>query len=97
MSLPLRKDEPRTNVRAKRDRRRHFRVPLRLSGRFLHADADHTFLTKDISCGSANLEAVAVPPIGTTIVAVDGRGCLAGSAWQSVVGHPDRNNQPTVR
>ena len=68
MSLPLRQEDPRTSVRAKRDRRRHFRVPLRLSGRFLHADADHTFLTKDISCGSASLEAVSVPPIGTKIV-----------------------------
>ncbi len=55
-------------IRAKPDRRRHFRVALKLSGRFLHGGADHTFITKDVSCGGALLEAVAVPEIGTDVV-----------------------------
>ncbi|MEP1142083.1 MAG: PilZ domain-containing protein [Henriciella sp.] len=69
MSVPLRKDDPtRANVRSKPDRRRHQRVDLELSGRFLFEGADHTFITEDISCGGARLEAVAFPPIGTSVV-----------------------------
>ncbi|MHA7901340.1 MAG: PilZ domain-containing protein [Henriciella sp.] len=69
MSLPVQKavaSSPYT--RSKPDRRRHHRVALRLNGRFLHEGADHTFLTVDISCGGARLEAVAIPEIGTDIV-----------------------------
>ena len=47
-------------VRSKPDRRRHHRVVLKLSGRFLHDGADHTFITKDVSCGGAHVEAVAI-------------------------------------
>lgn len=56
------------NGRAKPDRRRHYRVSLKLNGRFLHEGADHTFLTQNISCGGACVEAAAVPNIGTRIV-----------------------------
>lgn len=55
-------------VRSKPDRRRHHRVALKLSGRFLHDGADHTFITKDVSCGGAHVEAVAIPDIGTKVV-----------------------------
>ena len=55
-------------VRSKPDRRRYQRVALKLPGRFLHEGADHTFVTKDVSCGGAHLEAVAIPDIGTKIV-----------------------------
>jgi len=69
MSQPLRKDDQtQSKVRSKPDRRRHHRVDLRLSGRFLFEGADHTFITEDISCGGARLEAVAFPEIGTSIV-----------------------------
>src|SRR6056297_3082177 len=69
MSLPLREEgSARPNIRTKPDRRRHLRVPLRMNGRYLHEGADHTFITEDISCGGANLEAVAIPPIGTKLV-----------------------------
>ena len=69
MSLPARKVLPEhVNIRSKPDRRRHQRVELQLSGRFLFEETDHTFLTEDISCGGARLEAVAVPAIGTKIV-----------------------------
>ncbi|MEL7030839.1 MAG: PilZ domain-containing protein [Pseudomonadota bacterium] len=56
------------NGRAKPDRRRHYRVSLKLNGRFLHEGADHTFLTQNISCGGAVVEAAAVPGIGTRVV-----------------------------
>lgn len=56
------------NGRAKPDRRRHYRVSLKLNGRFLHEGADHTFLTQNISCGGAAVEAAAVPGIGTRVV-----------------------------
>ena len=56
------------NGRAKPDRRRHYRVSLKLNGRFLHDGADHTFLTQNISCGGACVEAAAVPDIGTRVV-----------------------------
>ena len=56
------------NGRAKPDRRRHYRVSLKLNGRFLHDGTDHTFLTQNISCGGANVESAAVPNIGTRVV-----------------------------
>ncbi len=56
------------NGRAKPDRRRHYRVSLKLNGRFLHDDVDHTFLTQNISCGGAHVESAAIPAIGTRIV-----------------------------
>ena len=69
MSLPLRKDDTsRARILSKPDRRRHRRVALTLNGRFLFEGSDHTFLTDDISCGSANLEAVCIPPVGSKIV-----------------------------
>ncbi|MEL7043062.1 MAG: PilZ domain-containing protein [Pseudomonadota bacterium] len=65
--------------RAKPDRRRHYRVALALGGRFLFEDADHSFVTADISCGGANLEAVCVPPIGSKVVCYfDDLGRVAG-------------------
>ncbi|MEL6857803.1 MAG: PilZ domain-containing protein [Pseudomonadota bacterium] len=57
-----------SSVRSKPDRRRHFRVALKLAGRFLHDSADHTFITKDVSCGGAHFEAVAIPEIGSKVV-----------------------------
>ncbi|MEO1303444.1 MAG: PilZ domain-containing protein [Pseudomonadota bacterium] len=69
MSLPLPKQESaRARLLTKPDRRRHQRVELTLGGRFLYNGTDHTFLTDNISCGSAHLEAACVPPIGTKIV-----------------------------
>ena len=69
MSLPLPKDDTgRARSLSKPDRRRHHRVSLTLGGRFLYNGSDHTFLTDNISCGSANLEAACVPPVGTKIV-----------------------------
>ena len=56
------------NGRAKPDRRRHYRVSLNLNGRFLHEGSDHTFLTRNISCGGASVESVAIPVIGTRVV-----------------------------
>lgn len=56
------------NGRAKPDRRRHYRVSLKLNGRFLHDGSDHTFLTQNISCGGACVESAAIPQIGTRVV-----------------------------
>ena len=80
MNLPVRKeDRDQPNVRQKPDRRRHQRVELRLSGRFMSDGADHTFLTDNVSCGGANLEAAAVPAIGSKIVCYfDELGRVAG-------------------
>lgn len=80
MSLPVRKqDGGQPNLRQKPDRRRHQRVELRLSGRFMHDGADHTFLTENVSCGGALLEAAAVPQIGTKIICYfDELGRVAG-------------------
>ncbi|MEL6413547.1 MAG: PilZ domain-containing protein [Pseudomonadota bacterium] len=80
MSLPVRKSEGgQPNVRQKPDRRRHQRVELRLTGRFMCDGADHTFLTENVSCGGALLEAAAVPAIGTKIVCYfDELGRVAG-------------------
>ncbi len=69
MSAALLKPETeRPNVRSKPDRRRHQRVELRLNGRFLHEGHDHTFLTQNVSCGGAMVEARALPEIGTSVV-----------------------------
>lgn len=80
MSAPLRNDDTdQPKVRQKPDRRRHQRVELRLTGRFMSDGTDHTFLTENVSCGGANLEAAAVPPIGTKIVCYfDELGRVAG-------------------
>lgn len=80
MNLPVRKDDrDHPNVRQKPDRRRHQRVELRLTGRFMCDGADHTFLTEDISCGSAKLEAAAVPGVGAKIICYfDELGRVAG-------------------
>ena len=80
MSLPVRKEQSDPpNVRQKPDRRRHQRVELRLTGRFMFDGADHTFITSDISCGGAKLEAAAVPNVGTKIVCYfDELGRVAG-------------------
>lgn len=80
MSLPVRKEQrDQPNVRQKPDRRRHQRVPLRLTGRFMCDGVDHTFLTEDISCGGAKLEAAAIPGIGTNVVCYfDELGRVAG-------------------
>jgi len=56
------------NGRAKPDRRRHYRVSLKLNGRFLHEGSDHTFLTQNISCGGASVASAAIPVIGTRVV-----------------------------
>ena len=86
MSAPLLKaDTNRSNTRLKPDRRRHFRVALKLNGRFLHNGTDHTFITQDISCGGARLEAVAVPDIGTKIVCYfDDLGRVSGEVIRAI-------------
>jgi len=80
MSAPLLKaQESRHFTRSKPDRRRHFRVELKLNGRFMHDGADHTFITQDVSCGGARLEAVSVPEVGTKVVCYfDDLGRVAG-------------------
>ncbi|MEL7389945.1 MAG: PilZ domain-containing protein [Pseudomonadota bacterium] len=69
MSAALRKStNDQLNGRSKPDRRRHYRVSLQLSGRFLHEGSDHTFSTRNVSCGGACIETPAVPAIGTSVV-----------------------------
>lgn len=69
MSIPLRNDDTdQPKVRQKPDRRRHQRVELRLTGRFMSDGADHTFLTENVSCGGATFEAASIPAIGSKIV-----------------------------
>lgn len=53
---------------AKPDRRQHKRVKLRLDGRFMADDTDHTLITTDVSCGGACLAAQVKPAEGTAIV-----------------------------
>ena len=54
--------------REKPDRRRHFRVDLDLGGRFLLDEADHSLITRNVSCGGALLSAQILPPEGQAIV-----------------------------
>lgn len=69
MSVALKKTaNGQVNGRAKPDRRRHYRVSLKLNGRFLHEGSDHTFLTQNISCGGASIESMAIPSVGTRVV-----------------------------
>lgn len=56
------------NGRAKPDRRRHYRVSLKLHGRFLHEGTDHTFLTQNVSCGGVCVQSAAIPEMGSRIV-----------------------------
>lgn len=56
------------SARTKPDRRRHKRVELRLNGRFLHNGADHTFVSANVSCGGAVVQAHAIPEIGAAVV-----------------------------
>lgn len=69
MSAALAKPERgQINGRAKPDRRRHYRVSLKLHGRFLHDGSEHTFLTQNVSCGGASVESAAIPALGTRVV-----------------------------
>jgi len=69
MSAALKKPlNGQINGRSKPDRRRHYRVSLQLNGRFLLDGSDHTFLTRNVSCGGANLESAAVPDVGARVV-----------------------------
>ncbi len=54
--------------RGKSDRRRHQRVALRLGGRFMFEDSDHSLLTFDISCGGASLESKMQPPVKQSVI-----------------------------
>lgn len=80
MSAPLSKTESsRLAGRSRPDQRRHYRVDLKLNGRFMHDGVDHTFITQNISCGGARLEAVSVPENGTKVVCYfDDLGRVAG-------------------
>ncbi|MGB3625785.1 MAG: PilZ domain-containing protein, partial [Henriciella sp.] len=52
-----------------KDRRRSTRVPVALNGRFLIKDADdHSLLTRDISCGGANLISNVAPDLDTRLI-----------------------------
>lgn len=55
-------------IRTKPDRRRHKRVELALNGRFLHDGTDHTFITANVSCGGAVVQAHAIPKIDASVV-----------------------------
>ncbi len=69
MTAALPKPNPNASqIRSKPDRRRHQRVDLRLNGRFMLDGHDHSFLTRDVSCGGAALEARAVPEVGASVV-----------------------------
>lgn len=69
MSAALAKPERgQVNGRAKPDRRRHYRVSLNLHGRFLLDGTEHTFLTRNVSCGGASVESAAIPAPGTRVV-----------------------------
>ncbi len=54
--------------RTKPDRRRHHRVDLRLGGRFLHDEADHSLLTLNVSCGGAQVRSKVCPPEGQSVI-----------------------------
>ena len=64
----LKSQSPASSLRTKPDRRRHKRVELSLNGRFLHDGADHTFLTANVSCGGAIVQARAIPQVGAAVV-----------------------------
>ena len=64
----LKPQNPASSLRQKPDRRRHKRVELSLNGRFLHDGADHTFLTANVSCGGAIVQARAIPEVGAAVV-----------------------------
>lgn len=67
-------------LRTKPDRRLHKRVELILNGRFLHNGADHTFITANVSCGGAVVQARAIPEIGRSVVCYfDDLGRVSGS------------------
>ncbi|MEQ9315798.1 MAG: PilZ domain-containing protein [Henriciella sp.] len=52
-----------------KDRRRNFRVPVELNGRFLTDGADdHSLLTRNISCGGAELVANFRPEISSPLI-----------------------------
>lgn len=87
MSAALLKSEsPASSLRTKPDRRRHKRVELNLNGRFLHDGADHTFLTANVSCGGAIVQARAIPEVGSPVVCYfDDLGRVSGE----VVRHTD--------
>lgn len=53
---------------SKPDRRQHKRVPLRLDGRFMVDESDHSLVTLDVSCGGASITAQVKPPEGTKVV-----------------------------
>lgn len=53
---------------SKPDRRKHKRVPLRLGGRFMVDETDHTLITLDVSCGGAAIGAQVKPPEGSKVV-----------------------------
>lgn len=60
---------PVTIIDRHTDRRRHRRVELVLRGRFLDADSqEHRFVTLDVSCGGALLQAECSPPPGSLVV-----------------------------
>lgn len=72
----------------RRDKRRHFRVPVRLGGRFMFADADHSLRTVNVSCGGALLRVNKHPPIGTNIVCYfDDLGRLAATVTRQSEKH----------
>jgi len=73
------------NGRTKPDRRRHYRVSLKLNGRFLHEGSDHTFLTHNISCGGACVESAAIPAIGSRVVCYfDDLGRVSGEVTREI-------------
>lgn len=52
-----------------KDRRRNVRVPVTLNGRFLTGDADdHSLLTRNISCGGADLVANITPELNSALI-----------------------------
>lgn len=62
-------DPAKPALRARRDRRGHFRIPIRLVGRFLDRGmAEHALTTVDVSCSGACVVASERPALGSEIV-----------------------------
>ncbi len=62
-------DPVKPALRARRDRRGHFRIPIQLAGRFLdRAMTEHPLTTVDVSCSGACVIASERPAMGSEIV-----------------------------
>lgn len=75
----------RIKVKSPADRRRYRRLELKLRGRFLFDETEHSLETQEISCGGATIDSPTPPPVGASIVCYfDGLGRVAATIVRQV-------------